>query len=1141
MPYARNTGPTTTLSGILDSIEDLVASADNSPYAFNTGGTTLDGIRMAFTDLVTGEDNSANYPRNTGANTTYSAILDALTDLVKGEDNSPYPHNTGDTTLTGVLLVLQDAVTAEDNSPYPRNTAGSTWTGILDGLIDALAAGALGGARIVLSSSTIPEDASVNDVIGILSVTNGSGVYVFTVTADPDSKFKIANDDELQVENTLDYETATSHSVTVEADNGVDAPVSRQFTISVTDVVDETGPIISSITITSSPAVGDTYGAGEDIEATITWNEAAPVTGTPQLTINVGGSNKIAAYASGTGSTTLVFSYTVQGGDVDANGISIAANSLALNGGTIKDAAGNNATLTHSAVTDQSGHKVDADDAPNAPTSLVWVSPPNVNSSIAFTFTHAGSVVGDIALLQIDDTDNTFASIEDTGGLEYDGVAWVPLGTPNPVGPLTDGPKWARLIIQRTGVSDSAASNIVTQTIDATAPTILSSTPADNATGVAINTNISIKFSETIAFGANVDISTKTVGGATIEAFTEADIGTKLTLTTTTLTDDTLVINGADFSEGVAVAVQISAVSIEDDVGNAFAGIANDTTLNFTTTAGVAGRNFDATNDKVTISPATLLDVYPVTLDTGKRHSHPVPFELANGDLLVGWTDNITGAQFTWNCASSSDGGATLGTRVVIGGDGTTGPTLDGTFAQLSGGNVFCAYCFNSNIKYRVSTDNGATWGSEQTITDGVHAQGRPTCVLNGTTLTVAYVDSTGQIQHKQSTVTSSAIGAFGSEVLVVGGSNSDPSIALLPNGELGVSYQFGTLAKFIASTDSGAGATWGTAVTVSTHDTETADAANPVLLVNGAMVWCSFSAGANQSGTYPTVTAGTRVLFVTPSDDNGATWGPLYPTSMISTDDVHRAAWCLLAGHPICFAAAISGDTDYHISRLSVSTDFVANVQAQGPSMTNLQTWTGWAWLRVSGAINAADNSYALSKSVADRIPIQMKAGATAALREIHAFVNRATTASDYQVVNQVADNTWTFVATTFDDTRGNGARFEIFVGTTTGNLASITPTVVAEGSGAINDDTRAPLIIGSRNSDDLRVWPGDLGKVGYAEGVLTLTQLQGIMNNTLPAATVGRWSLLATESAIAADTSLKGNQGIITGTTASSSGTPL
>ena len=62
------------------------------------------------------------------------------------------------------------------------------------------------------------------------------------------------------------------------------------------------------------------------------------VTGTPQVTLKVGSKNRAAAYKSGTGTKNLVFEYTVVTGDTDTDGISIAANQLSLNRGTIKDA-----------------------------------------------------------------------------------------------------------------------------------------------------------------------------------------------------------------------------------------------------------------------------------------------------------------------------------------------------------------------------------------------------------------------------------------------------------------------------------------------------------------------------------------------------------------------------------------------------------------------------------------------------------------------------------------------------------------------------------------------------------------------------------------------------------------------------------
>ncbi len=74
--------------------------------------------------------------------------------------------------------------------------------------------------------------------------------------------------------------------------------------------------------------------------------------------MDIGGSAKTAVYESTDGSAA-VFNYTVAEGDSDTDGVAIAANKLTLNGGSIKDAANNDATLSHSAMAAQTGDKVD--------------------------------------------------------------------------------------------------------------------------------------------------------------------------------------------------------------------------------------------------------------------------------------------------------------------------------------------------------------------------------------------------------------------------------------------------------------------------------------------------------------------------------------------------------------------------------------------------------------------------------------------------------------------------------------------------------------------------------------------------------------------------------------------------------------
>ena len=92
---------------------------------------------------------------------------------------------------------------------------------------------------------------------------------------------------------------------------------------------------------------------------TFTVNTSRPVTvtGTPRLAIDVGGVTRYATYASGTGSAALVFSYPVQAGDFDANGIALAS-PLQLNGGTIVDSVGNPASNLAFTLPDTSALKI---------------------------------------------------------------------------------------------------------------------------------------------------------------------------------------------------------------------------------------------------------------------------------------------------------------------------------------------------------------------------------------------------------------------------------------------------------------------------------------------------------------------------------------------------------------------------------------------------------------------------------------------------------------------------------------------------------------------------------------------------------------------------------------------------------------
>ena len=121
-------------------------------------------------------------------------------------------------------------------------------------------------------------------------------------------------------------------------------------------LLDTTAPTVSTIAISSNPGTDRTYAAGNEIRVTVTFSETVAVMGSPQLQIKLGGGLRAADYRGGTG-TALVFAYEVVDGESDTDGVGVEADSLT--GGTIRDAADNDAVLDHEGLAADSGHKVD--------------------------------------------------------------------------------------------------------------------------------------------------------------------------------------------------------------------------------------------------------------------------------------------------------------------------------------------------------------------------------------------------------------------------------------------------------------------------------------------------------------------------------------------------------------------------------------------------------------------------------------------------------------------------------------------------------------------------------------------------------------------------------------------------------------
>ena len=138
-------------------------------------------------------------------------------------------------------------------------------------------------------------------------------------------------------------------------------PVPDTPAISLTNIT--TGPpSVMSGEVSSDAGDDSAYGLGEKIRVRLTFSEAVAVTGSPRVKIDLGSGadKKWAAYEEGSGTTMLEFAYTVAQGDTSSVGIAVLANTLELNGGTIRSVAkGEDAALGHGMVHHNSNHRVD--------------------------------------------------------------------------------------------------------------------------------------------------------------------------------------------------------------------------------------------------------------------------------------------------------------------------------------------------------------------------------------------------------------------------------------------------------------------------------------------------------------------------------------------------------------------------------------------------------------------------------------------------------------------------------------------------------------------------------------------------------------------------------------------------------------
>lgn len=241
-------------------------------------------------------------------------------------------------------------------------------------------------------------------------------------------------------------------------------------------VVDTTAPTVTAV------ALGDSVGllngflnAGDQARVVLSLSEAVVVNaegGRPSIDLDIGGQTVQAEYLSGSGSNSLVFSYTVVNTQNDGDGLSVLANSLRVNGGLITDVAGNDAVLSHGAITDDASQKVDTSAPAAAPVAVLDGVDDSGSSDLdaitsqtsGLSLSSSGEEGATVELFADRNGNGLVDSGELLGSTTIAGGAWAVDAA------LSEGVHRVRAILMDAAGNRSLASEALNVTVDTTAP-----------------------------------------------------------------------------------------------------------------------------------------------------------------------------------------------------------------------------------------------------------------------------------------------------------------------------------------------------------------------------------------------------------------------------------------------------------------------------------------------------------------------------------------------------------------------------------------------------------------------------------------------------------------------------------------------
>jgi hypothetical protein len=529
--------------------------------------------------------------------------------------------NSGTLDLTNVTVAFNSANSSAGGAAGKGGTgtttngqpgsAGTGAVGSAGGLL--IFGGTLNSTNTIFGNNTAPGGGTDPEVSGNFgtalnnlvrdgtgsNLTNGTNGNQVGTTANPiDPQFSaagLANNGGTTLTIALQ-----STSPAINAGTPTGAPVVDQRLVPRSTITPDIGAFESlKIINVSSTVANGTYGTGALIPINVTFNTNVVVTGTPQLALNT---NETVNFSTLTGTTEMTFNYTVVAGDHTPLLDYVNSNSLTLNGGTIKDSTGNNATLTLPVPGATGSLEKNNTIVINAVAPMIT----NVNSTkangtygtgtvipIVVTFTAAVTVTGGTPTLTLNTSPNETASYVSGSGttaltFDYTVVAG-DTTSGNATGGFLDYTSTSALALNGATIQDTfgnsanltlaapgaagslSANNSID--IEAVAPKVtnVNSTTANGTYGIGTVIPIIVTFSHSVLVsGGTPTLSLDTSPGESA-SYVSGSGTSALTFDYTVVAGDTTSGNatGGFLDYTSTTAISLNGATIQDAVGNA--------------------------------------------------------------------------------------------------------------------------------------------------------------------------------------------------------------------------------------------------------------------------------------------------------------------------------------------------------------------------------------------------------------------------------------------------------------------------------------------------------------------------------------------------------------------------------------------